>query len=350
MQQILVRDRDKKEREADMKKIKYNPDKLTSFEKEWSVHKNCREWWYATGILFDEEDNMYSYQYTLLHLAFGPATPKVAMVALTDYRNNRHYYLQTMPGRHETLVVSENEATVIGVASAKKLDDCMNIYIKHKDFSMILEADYGKGPIWHCDNGKLQMGIPGEKNTTLYYSWTNMPTTGVLTLGGKDIKLTGKTWFDKQGGTYNMANMKCHWEWFSLRFFDDEEAMLFTFPQNDEPYYDGTFVCSDGSYHRLNNYQIESLSVVEYSGLKWSSGWKLHMEEKEKDYIIEPIQEGHMNFAYFEELCTIKNLAGEVVGYAFAELLPGVLNQDLLSGKSGNKGISMKNLFKRIEF
>lgn len=67
-----------------MKKINYNPSNHGSFEVEWGIHKNCREWWYATGILFDEEGNMYSYQYTLLHLAFGFIIPKVAMVALTD--------------------------------------------------------------------------------------------------------------------------------------------------------------------------------------------------------------------------------------------------------------------------
>jgi len=332
-----------------MKKISYNPDKHQSFETEWGLHKGGREWWYATGIMFDDEGNMYSYQYTLLHLAMGLVTPKVAMVALTDYKNNRHYYLQTRPNKNEKVYIDENEASVSNVASARKEKDGMRIKLYHKDFSMDLLCHYGKGSIWHCDDGKLQMGIPGEKATTLYYSWTNMPSEGVLKIDGKEIKLHGKTWFDKQGGPYNMANMKCHWEWFSLRFFDDEEVMLFSFPHNEVPEYDGTFIAKDGSYHRLNDYKIESLSVTEYKGLKWSSGWKLHMNEKEQDYIIEPIQEGHMNFAYFEELCYVKNSSGEIVGYAFAELLPGVLNAKELS--SGNGGdISMKNLFARVEF
>jgi len=55
-----------------------------------------------------------------------------------------------------------------------------------------------------------------------------------------------------------------------------------------------------------------------------------------------------MNFAYFGELCSIKNRSGEVVGYAFAELLPGVLNQNRLT--KGSSDISMKNLFTRVEF
>lgn len=329
-----------------MKKIKYNPINHGSFEQEWGIHNNNREWWYATGIMFDEDKNMYSYQYTLLHLAFGLIVPKVVMVALTDYKNNRHYYLQSTSGNK--VHIDEKEASVENIACAKKNEKGIEINLKHKDFTLDLMCDYGKGPVWHCNNGLLQMGIDDKKATTLYYSWTNMPSVGVLKMNGKEIKLNGKTWFDKQGGPYNMADMRCHWEWFSLRFFDDEECMLFTFPHNEIPEYDGTLINKDGSYHRLNKYSIKALNTTTYNGLKWSSGWSLHMDEKEQDYLIEPLQEGHMNFAYFEELCSIKNKQGKIVGYAFAELLPGVLNKDELM--NGSRNISMKNLFKRVEF
>lgn len=332
-------------------KIEYNPNNLTSIDKEWLIHKRCKEWWYATGILFDGEKNMYSYQYTLLHINFGIVTAKIAMLALTDYKNNRHYYLQTPANKSAPVTVNENEASIGNIASAKKSKDGINIILNHKNFSLDLFADYGKGAFWHCDNGKLQMGIPGEKETTFYYSYTNMPTEGKLVLNGKEIYLKGKTWFDKQGGTYNIVNTQTNWEWFSLRFFDDEEAMLFTFPQNSPPYYDGTFISKDCTSHRLNNYTLTQTDSTFFGGFKWSSCWKLHMEEKDKDYIIEPVQSGHINFAYFEQLCYIKNMQGEIVGYAFAELLPGVLNKKMTGkSKNGETSISVANLFKRVEF
>ena len=73
-----------------MKKIPYNPDSLESFDKEWLLHKKCKEWWYATGILFDNEQNMYSYQYTMISLVFGPATVSLGTVSYT------HLTLPTM--------------------------------------------------------------------------------------------------------------------------------------------------------------------------------------------------------------------------------------------------------------
>lgn len=329
-----------------MKKIQYNPDKHSSFDIEWNLHKGCKEWWYSTSILFDENNNMYSCQYTLMNFGFGPINLNVAMVALTDYQDNHHYYLQTIPNRKEKVYIDDKQATVSNVASAVKNDKGIRISLKHKDFAIDLLANYGKGPIWHCDDGKLYMGIKEEKETTLYYSWTNMPTEASLNLKGKEIKLHGKTWFDKQGGPYSIANMNCHWEWFSLRFFNEEEAMLFTFPKSETPYIDGTYVNADGTYHRLNDYEIKSLKTIEHSGLKWSSLWSLKLNGK--DYTIEPLHEGYINFAYFEELCYIKDSNNEVVGYAFAELLPGVLNKETLA-KGGKSSLSMKNLFKRIE-
>ncbi len=323
-----------------IKKIKYDPDHLESFEKEWGVHKNCREWWYATGVMFDDDNNQYSYQYTLLHLAFGIVNMKVAMIALTDFKNNRHYYLQCPSGSKTPVVITDTEASMISVASAKKEDKGIKLLLNHKDFTLDLFAGYGKGAFWHCDNGKLQMGVPDMKQTTLYYSYTNMPTEGTLTLNGKKIHLTGKTWFDKQGGSYSIFNVKTHWEWFSLRFFDDEEMMLFTFPQ--DPYYDGTYIKADGTSLRLNNYNIKTVRTINAMNMVWSAGWELHLPYKDEDYTIEPIQDGHMNFAYFEELCYIKNRTGTVVGYCFVELLPGVRVQE-------GKGVSVANLFKRIE-
>jgi len=287
---------------------------------------------------------MYSWQYTLLNINLGLFTGRVAMMALTDYKNNRHYYRQQLADFKNRIKITENEASIGDIASAIKNDKGFNIKLKHKDFTLDLDTDYGKGACWHCDHGKLQMGIEGKKETTLYYSWTNMPTVGTLVLNGETIKLIGKTWFDKQGGPYSITNMNTQWEWFSLRFFNDEEMMLFTFPHLNKPYYDGTYIKADGDYFRLNDYQIKNTSVVEYKGLKWSSGWDLRVNDRH--LIIEPIQEGHMNFAYFEELCYVKE-NDEIVGYAFAELLPGVLNKDFGSSKGK---IDMSNLFKSVEF
>lgn len=324
-----------------MKKIPYNVDHLKSFEDEWGLHEKCKEWWYATGTLNDEEGNLYSFQFTLLHLNFGIITPKVIMVAFTDLQTGTHHYLQRETMSYKNIAITDRRVAFDGVASAEKGEDSMVIELKHKDFSLRVTAEYGKGPFWHCDDGKLYMGLHDEKETTYYYSYTNMPTSGELTYNGNVLHVTGKTWFDKQGGTYTLTNRATNWEWFSLRFYDDEEMMLFTFPQSD--YLDGTFISKDGKRERLNDYTIKTTKIIEKIGMKWSSGWGLCVPgKKEERYTIAPIVEGNMNFAYFEELCWIKNASGTVVGLCFVELLGGVLNE------KSTQGIS--NLFKPVEY
>ena len=324
-----------------MKKIKYNPNHLADFASDWGIHKKAKEWWYATGILFDEKGNLYSYQYTLLHIYFGLFTLVAPMIAFTDYTNRTHHYKQAPTLKKKNLLINDSEASFKGVASVVKSAEGITIHAKNSFFDLNVFCEYGKGAFWHCDNGKLQMGIPGKKQTTLYYSWTNMPTTGEVSIDGKTIKLTGKTWFDRQGGTYSLINPKTHWEWFSLRFFDDEEVMLFTFPQDN--YFDGTYITKDGKRSRLNEYEIKSTKTTVFNGLMWSAGWTIKIPIKEQDYIIEPVQEGHMNLGYFEQLCYIKNKDDKIVGYSFAELLPGVLNKTA-------KGNKVSLLFKTSEY
>ncbi|MDR1093146.1 MAG: hypothetical protein LBL66_03265 [Clostridiales bacterium] len=323
-----------------MKKIKYDPDNLQSFEKEWGIHKKCKEWWYATGFLQDGDGNLYSYHYNVLRLHLGIVTPKLVMAAFTDFRGGNHHYMQRAALGNKNVVISGNEASYANLASAKRESDGFRIDLNHKDFKLSVKAKYGKGAFWHCDNGKLQMALPAKKETTLYYSYTNMPTEGTAVYGGRTLEVKGKTWFDKQGGSYSIMKRETNSEWFSLRFHDDEEMMLFAFPQSD--YRDGTYITVDSKSERLTDYVLKTTKVIEKNGLKWSSGWDLYVSgKKEERYTITPILEGKMNFAYFEELCRVLNPKGAEVGLCFVELLPGVLNE----GK-----INSKNLFEAVEY
>lgn len=53
-----------------VKKLGYDPDNHGSFDQAWGIHRKCKEWWYVTGTLTDEDGNLYSCQFTLLHLCF----------------------------------------------------------------------------------------------------------------------------------------------------------------------------------------------------------------------------------------------------------------------------------------
>ena len=299
---------------------KYNISKLGTFDEECLLHRFAKDWWYATGYFEDETGHKYSYQFTILSINVG-VNPFLAMVALTDLESGRHYYRQKVSMDPNSLAVTKDFVAYGDSAIALKCSDGMRIKTRHKDFEIDVKLDYNKGAFWHCDNGKLYMGKEdNEKETTYYYSYTNLPTKGTLVLNGKKHEIKGKSWFDKQGGSYSFGKVSS-WEWFSLRFYDDEEMMLFKFPTTD--YVDGTFISKDSQRERLNNYTLKTNKYIEYAGSKWSAGWDLYVPgKKEENYTITPLVDGAINLAYFEEICVIKNSKGEEVGMCFAELLP----------------------------
>lgn len=158
--------------------IKYTPAKLRGFDEEWLLHRGCKDWWYATGYFKDENGHPYSWQFTILSINLKVANPYLAMIALTDLESGQHRYRQRVSMNPSVVTVTKDLVTFGDSAVALKCEDCMRIKTRHKDFQLDLALDYGKGPFWHCNNGKLQMGQEGEKETTYYYSYTNLPTKG----------------------------------------------------------------------------------------------------------------------------------------------------------------------------
>lgn len=308
--------------------IPYRGAEHGSFEEEWLSRKGASEWWYATGVLHDESGTLYSYQVVLIKACLGIMTPWFTQLALTNFETGKHYYYEHKQRNDKGVTVNETTASHEGTLSIVKGAQRMTIIGNADVFSFELDCDYGKGAFWHCDNGLLKMGTETTKETTLYYSYPKMPTRGTITLDGKTLNVTGESWFDKQGGPYRLTEGDRHWEWFSLRFFDGEQIMLFSYPQHG--YVDGTYIMADHA-ERLNHYTIQEEQIIEVDGLKYASGWTLNAPGvKQECYTIRPIMEGQRNGVYFEQLCDVLNADGEKVALCFVELLPGVRNKNFI--------------------
>jgi predicted secreted hydrolase len=300
-------------------------------EDEFLCHKNGSEWWYCTGYLSEESGRLYSFQFTLAKVLVYGMKMNLLMTAQSDFETGKHYYSQLAIFFGKNLTITAEKIGVNGRAEIKFSERKLELSITAKDYALFLDMNAVKPPVWHCDNGVLKMGIDDPKETTYYWSYTNLATSGKLVLGNKEIKVSGKAWFDRQGGTYNIINRWTHWEWFSLRFFDDEEAMLFSFPHDN--YQDGTFIDKSGNSRRLNDYQIKPVGFTEAGGKKFSFGWQVEMKDvKDKEYTIIPKMDGQLNLTYYELLADIKDKDGNIVGYCVVELLPGVYNQKINVG------------------
>lgn len=255
-----------------------------SFEEEFLTHKKCSEWWYATGYFTTTEGKLFSFQYTLAKIKIRGITFHTQLNALTNIENGKHYYSQKPFFTNKEIVTTQNLTSAKDVASIHYSfnEYCsfghMELELLGENYKLNLDMIANKSPVWHCEDGELKMGyVDNPKELTYYYSLTNLSTKGTLHLDGVVYEVTGKAWFDRQGGTYSLTDVKCNWEWFSLRFNNQEEMMLFVFPHTN--YQDGTYIKQDGSYERFNSYEITYHEVIEASGYKWSNGWTLKLND-----------------------------------------------------------------------
>jgi len=295
------------------------------FDGEWLPHKGASGWWYVTGHLREtgRPDSLYSYQFTVVNAVFGKLSAYVLQLALTDLRKGEHRFKQQPNLTGRGVRVDRREVVFGSIARLRREGDLTRFEADTDRFGMSLSLGSGKGAFWHGDGGVLVMGVPGDpRQRTVYYSYPNMPTVGEITIDGRRLAVSGKSWMDRQWGPFRMLDLRTHWEWFSLRFHDDEEVMLFAFPQ--DPYRDGTYIDKAGTARRIRDYSYEPMELIDVNGLTYSRGWRLTLPGiREERYEIRPLSEHQNNLGYFELLAGIYDPQGVERGLCFVELLPG---------------------------
>ena len=299
-----------------------------TMEEEFLCHKNGSEWWYCTGIFDDEAGKLFSFQFTLARVRIYGVQFHILMTALTDFETKKHYYAQKPIFFGKDVTLTSETVSLGDLAGMTFHGRELGLNMNDKEYSLALKMEAVKPPAWHAEEGVLKMGVDDPKEKTYYWSYTNLAASGTMVLEGREHKVNGQAWFDKQGGTYTLTSRWTNWEWFSMRFFDGEEVMLFSFPQDN--YHDGTYIEKSGNYRRLNDYQITTTGFTTAGGQKYSFGWKVNLKNiKGEEYTIVPKIDGQLNLFYFELAADIVDKEGKKVGYCVVELLPGVHNEKM---------------------
>lgn len=311
-----------------------------SFEDEFLTHPGDNEWWCCTGFLTDEEERQYAFQFTIASIRILGVPFHLLLTSLTDLESGRHFYGQQPAFLGHGITATAKETTFGDRAHVEyrpnersSMGD-MRLGIRDSNFELKLHMSATKPPVWHCDNGVLQMGIANDpRQVTYYYSFTHLLAAGLLDLDGQRRRVHGQVWFDRQGGPFTPTNVRTNWEWFSLRFFDDSELMLFSFPQTGLR--DGTSIAPGGESRRVNDFEIAPRGFLTESstGYRFSQGWDVHIPGEagspDEDYVLTPATDGMYNVFFYELLADVQRPDGELVGRAFVELLPGARNDHM---------------------
>jgi predicted secreted hydrolase len=171
------------------------------------------EWWYTVGHLYTHG---HEYGYEVQLTAGG-----IAQLSITDVTAGKYYTHQAVyqPGQFSAsttqLDVRMPAATLSGPTNAMHL----TATLPQGSLDLTLNAE---GPVLYPNGTGL---FPFLGGTSYYYSLPNLKTSGTLTLGGKTSAVTGKSWLDRQWGTWDWSQLH-RWTWMSLQLDNDEYLNL----------------------------------------------------------------------------------------------------------------------------
>jgi predicted secreted hydrolase len=126
--------------------------------------------------------------------------------------------------------------------------------------------------------GLIRQSLAGSSN---YYSATRLAATGTLRADGKTLRLTGESWLDHQWGDFRDDARAYNWDWFSCRFDDRTELMLYQFRDRKtgrplEAYRSGTWVLANGTTRGITGFDAEhGPRVLRAAGRAWPLDWQL---------------------------------------------------------------------------
>jgi predicted secreted hydrolase len=228
------------------------------------------EWWYVTGLVRGADGRRYSVFFTLFRR--GTFVLPVSQVVDLDR--------DAIVGHSERLAQAALGAATLDVAAGgarlayEGRTDSWRFAASAPDYSLFFSARPEKPYALHGGGtGVIHQSFGGP---SAYYSATRMSTHGTITVKGRRVAFTGEAWLDHQWGDFVNDRRAFNWDWFSCRFADRTELMLYRFRDRETgkplaAYANGTYVGADGATEPIRSFTAKS------DGLHWPQAWRLRV-------------------------------------------------------------------------
>jgi predicted secreted hydrolase len=236
------------------------------FPRDHYGHTAGIEWWYVTADVHGSDGHNYSVFFTVFKR--GHLILPVSQVVNLD----------------TGVKVGHTESVVPAVIGPSSLDvDLPVVQLRYQPgpnrwtfgtsglhYSLKLTATPTKPYVLHGGGtGVVRQGTAESS----YYSATNATTSGTLATAAGTIRFTGKAWIDHQWGGFTIDPTALHWDWFSCRFDDDTELMLYRFRDGHES---GTAVDRAGHGTLVSTFTaVPGARALHAAGRTWPLDWTL---------------------------------------------------------------------------
>lgn len=251
------------------------PGEPISFPEDEAAHYWAQnEWWYYTGHLTAEDGREFGYQLTFFkRITNEDVIPGFFIPVPAHWLKGMgmlgHFNVTDITNKKFMTSDVNDFLGLPSKADEKKYDVMIGTWrayaengkhILHADMygcSIALELEPTKPAALHGRNG---IADKGENQSNYYYSFTNMKTSGTLTLDGEPIKVSGKSWMDHEYGTMKLVYPQIGWDWFSVQLDNDHELMIYVIRNDKGAEYNlvgGTFVLPNGKTIPVKKEDIE---------------------------------------------------------------------------------------------
>jgi predicted secreted hydrolase len=235
------------------------------------------EWWYFTAVVHDPAGTPYSVFFTLF-------SSKGTLVPVAQVRN-----LKT------GALIGHSEQLALGSVSSSSLDvkaggariryrsgsNLWSFSVSSPGFAVSMRQHPEKP--YTLNGGAGGLIRQATAGISHYYSATRMSATGTLRVGGTSTTITGESWLDHQWGNYRNDPRAFNWDWFSCRFDDRSELMLYQFRDRATgrplaQFRNGTYTPPRGRPIALTRFQaLPGRRALSAAGRRWPLDWQLRV-------------------------------------------------------------------------
>ncbi|MFQ5873199.1 MAG: lipocalin family protein [Dehalococcoidia bacterium] len=294
------------------------------------------EWWYYNGSLRTADGRDYGFHYVIfkIDVPFLPNT-NIAHLSITDHQTSDYLTDQRQQLSESPLKDDSGFSFTIDGWTMAGFDGRDHLSASIGDYAFDLSLNSKKPPVLHGGTGLIGFGPAGN---SYYYSRTRLAISGILSVKGQEAPATGFAWFDRQWGNFTVVALG--WDWFSLRFDDGSELMLYQLKDEDQrtiQYY-GTYIARTGQQETLADSDVTVKSTGTWtspaSGAEYPMGWTLKVPSRSIDIALTPV----IKEAEFDATSTTGNyywegevkIGGSHTGQGYVELV-GYVPPDLPS-------------------
>jgi predicted secreted hydrolase len=327
-------------------------------EDHWAARAYRNEWWYFTGNLeaVGEPSRELGFQLTFFRVGFLARPPPLASdwasagavmahAAITDVATGEHLFSEVlwreMPllggfGDYPDPVLAWARAPA-GTAGRWTLRfgaDAFELEMRDRARGMALSltAKPEKPLVFQGPDGfSRKSTVPGH--ASLYYSITRLDTHGTITAGGREWRVRGTAWMDREMGSSQLAPGQVGWDWWSLQLADGRDLMLYRLRRADGSvdFSYATVIDRGGGTRWLEPGSWEARATRTWrsaeTGAEYPAAWSITVPSEQIDIAVEPRVAAQENVArlagglfYWEGAVRVRDASGRDAGRGYVEL------------------------------